>query len=153
MHPHPAAVGWGEDPCCSREGVHPCCSGGASRRMNPYCIWGVHQGGASGAVCIGGASGRYVHPGDASMLQRRGVHPGCTLLPVNSMAHACKNITFPQLRLRVGIKVLNAPYGAFTLPDTDTDTDSGTCSDNNGFSSNLQNFSHCTDIDSGTDYY
>ena len=42
-------------------------------------------------------------------------------------------------------------YDAFTLPDTDTDdTNSDTDTDNNGFNSNLQNCSHCTDID--TDY-
>ena len=39
--------------------------------------------------------------------------------------------------------------GVFTLPDTDAVSDT----DNNGFNSNLQNCSHCTDTDSDTDYY
>ena len=71
------------------------------------CIFG--GGSASGpGVCIGGPALGGLHPGGSAS---GGLNPGVVCIhggvqtppPVNRMTDRCKNITFPQLRLRAVI--------------------------------------------------
>ena len=64
---------------------------------------------------------------DAS--RREGVHPECTLPPVNRMAHACENITFPRTPYAVGNKSLKyQTFGCRLSVASTTTTGIGPCS-------------------------
>ena len=101
VHPgvHPRGCIQGGCIHAAAEGCIHAAEGGACRGVHPYCSRGMHpEGGAS-----------MLQQGEGvSMLQRKGVHPECTL-PLCGQTDGYENTTFAHTSYAVGNRIVAPP--------------------------------------------
>ena len=109
------------------------------------------------SIPTGSVPSAFLVPGDMMsppVWSQRGVWHYPSPPSPREQTNTCKNITFPQLRFAGGNKRnrpvhghLHLPcHGLFTLPDTDSGSDSDLDSKSDGYIVICRIWSHCTDL-------